>query len=146
MENSLKGLILAAGVVITCVVVGLGFYLSREASNSGNEAISQIAGMTAEYGDVSKTMYENVTVSGNEVLAAINKFSSDISDGTLTVTVYTGKKTRTAGGITFSKDSFDIASSKTKTSVNYINPTGSFDGEIVRDDNGAVSQILFTQK
>ena len=31
MENSLKGLILAAGTIITCVVISLAFYISREA-------------------------------------------------------------------------------------------------------------------
>ena len=28
MENSLKGLILAAGTIITCVVISLGFFIS----------------------------------------------------------------------------------------------------------------------
>lgn len=146
MENSLKGLILAAGVVITCVVVGLGFYLSREATNSGNEAISQIAGMTAEYGDVSKTMYENVTVSGNEVLAAITKFEDEISNGDLSVTVFTGKKNKASGGITFTKTGCDISGAKQKSSASYINPSGSFSGEVIRDGNGAVTEIQFTQR
>ena len=33
MENSLKGLILAAGTIITCVVISLAFYISREAGS-----------------------------------------------------------------------------------------------------------------
>jgi hypothetical protein len=34
MENSLKGLILAAGTIITCVVITLAFYISREAKQT----------------------------------------------------------------------------------------------------------------
>lgn len=36
MENSLKALILAAGTVITCVVITLGFYLSKEAQSTAS--------------------------------------------------------------------------------------------------------------
>ena len=31
MENSLKGLMLAAGIIITCIIISLGFYIAREA-------------------------------------------------------------------------------------------------------------------
>ncbi len=146
MENSLKGLILAAGVVITCIVVGLGFYLSREASNSGNEAISQIAGMTAEYSEIEKTMYDNTVVSGNEVISAISKFDDEISEGSFTITVYTGKKDEKSGGISFDSKSCDISSTKAKNSTNYINPEGRFNGEIIRDENGMISSLVFRQK
>ena len=33
MENSLKGLMLAAGIIITCIIISFGFYMAREASD-----------------------------------------------------------------------------------------------------------------
>lgn len=146
MENSLKGLILAAGVVITCIVVGLGFYLSREASNSGNKAISQISEMTAEYGEIEKIMYDDTVVSGNEVLSAISKFEDDINEGVMTVTVFTGKSSDDSDGISFNNKSCDLASVKKKADTSYINPSGSFRGEITRDDNGVITGLIFRQE
>ena len=34
MENSLKGLMLAAGIIITCIIISLGFYIARELGRS----------------------------------------------------------------------------------------------------------------
>ena len=34
MENSLKGLLLAAGTIITCIIISLGFYIAREAKDT----------------------------------------------------------------------------------------------------------------
>ena len=77
MDNSLKGLILSAGVVITCIVVGLGFYISREAKNTSNNGISQITAINSEFMDVDKTMYDGTKVSGREVAKVIQKYESE---------------------------------------------------------------------
>ncbi|RGS63463.1 hypothetical protein DWX81_15600 [Roseburia inulinivorans] len=37
MENSLKGLMLAAGIIITCIIISLGFYIAREARDTASE-------------------------------------------------------------------------------------------------------------
>ena len=39
MENSLKGLMLAAGIIITCIIISLGFYIAREARDTASEGI-----------------------------------------------------------------------------------------------------------
>ena len=64
MENSLKGLILAAGTIITCIVIGLGFYIAREARDTASSGAGQINKLNAEFADTSKTMYEGTEVSG----------------------------------------------------------------------------------
>ncbi len=43
MENSLKGLLLAAGTIITCVIIGLGFYIAREARDTAANGAGQIS-------------------------------------------------------------------------------------------------------
>ncbi len=71
MENSLKGLMLAAGIIITCIIISLGFYIAREARDTASEGTGQINQLQAEFTDASKTMYDGTEVSGSEVLNVI---------------------------------------------------------------------------
>ena len=48
MENSLKGLMLAAGIIITCIIISLGFYIAREARDTASEGTGQINQLQAE--------------------------------------------------------------------------------------------------
>lgn len=146
MDNSLKGLILAAGVIITCLVVGLGFYISREAKNTSSNGISQITSMNGEYQDVNKTMYDGVTVSGREVLKVIEKYREELSKGDFTIAVYTGKKGTEKGGIIFNTQNYSTSEARKIKSDSYINPDGSFVGELSQDENGAISRLSFTQQ
>ena len=146
MDNSLKGLMLAAGVVITCIVVGLGFYISREAKNTSSGGISQITRMNSEYQDISKTMYDGIKVSGREVVEAIEKYTSEVSDGNFTITVYTGKKGEKTDGIVFDKNNYPLDLTKDKKDENYINPDGNFLGETTCDENGVVTKMKFVQQ
>ncbi len=144
MDNSLKGLILSAGVVITCIVVGLGFYISREAKNTSNNGISQITAINSEFMDVDKTMYDGTKVSGREVAKVIQKYESELTSETITIVVYTGKMPATGTGIIFDKTNTAIATDV--TSEKYINPDASFLGAFITDDNGVVTKLTFTQQ
>lgn len=146
MDNSLKGLMLAAGVVITCIVVGLGFYISREAKNTSSGGISQITNMNSEYQDISKTMYDGIKVSGREVVEAIEKYESEIGEGDFSIVVFTGKKTSDTGGITFDSKNYPYKETKQKKNANYINPDGNFLGETIIDSNGVVTTMTFVQQ
>lgn len=66
MENSLKGLMLAAGIIITCIIISLGFYIAMGGERyclGGNWADQSAAGQ--EFTDASKTMYDGTEVSGS---------------------------------------------------------------------------------
>lgn len=148
MENSLKGLILAAGVIITCVVVGLGFYIAREARQTASSGAGEISSLNSEFSENDKTIYDGLTVSGNEVINAISKFDNE----SIAVKVITGKntscyintlndnETEIAG-----KSTATIANAKKSSNKEYINPNGKFLGEVLRDSNNAIIGIKFTQ-
>lgn len=144
MDNSLKGLMLAAGVIITCVVVGLGFYISRESRNASNSAGSLIAGMNSEYQDSDKTLYAGMQVSGREVLEAVGKLSDELNEDSFKIIVYTGKMAD-GKGIVFSSKEPNLEVTK-KGGASYINPNGIFIGEVIKDENGIVTQLIFKQK
>ena len=146
MENSLKGLMLAAGIIITCIIISLGFYIAREASDTASSGTGQINELQAEVSDTSKTMYENTEVSGSEVINVIRKFSDEM----IGVKVQTKKNTsyyiyqfNDTDGSLKNASSLDYKSAQNVTSSNYINPTGRFLGTVVRDANGTITGLSF---
>jgi hypothetical protein len=149
MENSLKGLMLAAGIIITCIIISLGFYIAREASDTASSGTGQINELQAEFSDMSKTMYDNTEVSGSEVINVIRKFSDEM----LGVKVQTMKNTsyyiyqfNDGDGSLKSASSLDYKSAQSVTSSNYINPTARFLGSVVRDANGTITGLTFVQQ
>ena len=149
MENSLKGLMLAAGIIITCIIISLGFYIAREASDTASSGTGQINELHAEFADTSKTMYENTEVSGSEVINVIRKFSDEM----IGIKVQTKKNTSyyiyqfsDSDGSLKNASSLDYKSAQNAASANYINPTGRFLGAVVRDANGTITGLSFVQQ
>lgn len=149
MENSLKGLTLAAGIIITCIIISLGFYVAREARDTATEGTGQIHALQAEFTETAKTMYDGTEVSGSEVLNVIRKFTSD----TMGILVCT-KKDSTYYNYRFDLDtgnlqeevSADYKIAQDATNEKYINPTARFEGAVVRDVNGTITGIVFMQE
>ena len=149
MENSLKGLMMAAGIIITCIIISLGFYIAREASDTASSGTGQINELQAEFADTSKMMYENTEVSGSEVINVIRKFGDEM----LGVKVQTKKYTsyyiyqfNDADGSLKGSSALDYKSAQVATNSNYINPTGRFLGAVVRDANGTITGLSFVQQ
>lgn len=149
MDNSLKGLILAAGVIITCLVVGIGFYISREASAAATNGTGQISRMNKEVAESDKVMYDGLNVTGSEVINAINKYKSeDISVKVTTkksVVYYNRLLTnndKELGG----ESSASVKNTQIITSPYYINQKAQFTGEILRDVNDTIIGISFVQQ
>lgn len=149
MENSLKGLMLAAGIIITCIIISLGFYIAREASDTASSGTGQINELKAEFADTSKTMYDNTEVSGSEVINVIRKFGDEM----IGVKVQTKKNTSyyiyqfsDTDGTLKNASSLDYKSAQNTASANYINPTGRFLGAVVRDANGTITGLSFVQQ
>lgn len=128
---------MAAGVIITCIVVGLGFFISREAKNVSDKGTNQLSAMNSQYDNVEYMMYDGLRVTGREVVNVIKSHgSSDVG-----ITVKTSKNNTT--GIIYTGTN-TIPSSK--GDANYINQSASFLGEVTRNDNGEVDGIVFTQQ
>lgn len=145
MENSLKGLLLAAGTVITCIIIGLGFYIAREARDTASSGAGQINRLNAEFMESDKVMYDGIQVSGSEVVNVINKFKND----ELCIEVKTKKSSTTYGYTNTSlteKSSHSIKETQNLKGNNYINPNGLFLGEVIRDTNNVIVGLLFTQQ
>ncbi len=149
MENSLKGLMLAAGTIITCLVVTLGFFISREAQDTATNGVSQISGLNSEFAASDKAIYDGAVVSGSEVLNVIKKYAND----TIGVYVETGKASmyynnefdlNSGDYKTDNSNTYTLATDNTKDT--YINPYGNFRGRVVTDGNNVVTGLEFIQE
>ncbi|WP_167957383.1 hypothetical protein [Anaerosporobacter faecicola] len=148
MDNSLKGLILAAGTIITCIVISLGFYISREARDTAASGAGQISKLNAEFNESDKVMYDGLNVSGSEVVNVINKFKN----GDIAIMVNTKKSSIYYDNVLDDKQtevigtsSASVKSAQNTLSTAYINPNAQFLGSIVRDVNYTIIGITFTQ-
>lgn len=148
MENSLKGLILAAGTIITCVVISLGFFISREAKDTASGGANQINQLNMEFSESDKAMYDGASVSGSEVISVIKKFKND----KVAILVKTNKS-NTAYGYNVNATSGELEGASNVSvdlaydegSNTYINPYASFRGNVIRDKNDVITGIVFNQ-
>lgn len=149
MDNSLKGLILAAGVIITCLIVGIGFYISREASAAATNGTGQISRMNKEVAESDKVMYDGLVVTGSEVINAINKYKSEdisVKVATKKSTVYYNRLLTSSDKELGGESSSSVKNTQTITSTYYINQKAQFTGEILRDVNDTIIGISFVQQ
>lgn len=152
MDNALKGLILAAGTVITCIVVSLGFFIARGARDTATAAYGQMNKLNAEFNESDKIMYDGLPVPGSEVINVINKYRNEV----FSVMVVTKKSTNTYNynmtidgsnvGNLGNTSSESVKSTTNVKSDAYINQNGQFLGETIRDANNVIIGIKFTQQ
>lgn len=148
MENSLKGLMLAAGTIVTCLIISLGFFIAKEAKDSATTGANQISKLNNEFLENDKVIYDATEVSGSEVINVIRKFRNE----TMGVIVTTKKQTtsyhysvdESTGKLSKSANT-EYKAGKAVTDNDYINPTARFTGKIIRDANQTIVGIKFTQ-
>jgi DNA integrity scanning protein DisA with diadenylate cyclase activity len=148
MENSLKGLILAAGTIITCLVITLGFYLSKEAQSTASTGTSKIGRINTEFAESDKTIYDGVKVSGSEVVNAIKKMSEEeigVYVETNSASTYYGYVFNSESGELKGKSENVYNANIDNTSSEYINPYAMFMGKIIRNSNNVIIGIEFRQ-
>ncbi|HEX2945643.1 MAG TPA: hypothetical protein VHT96_06785 [Clostridia bacterium] len=153
MENATKAILFGAAIVITLVLVSLGFLLLNNATGSVNQQVSDMEQQKQEVLDQKYTKYDGKVVSGSEVLSALEEFKDD----GISILVKTKRSTGvgtyyywmlgTSDVITTSSGAIDtLDDAKDKTDTTYINPSGKFDAKVLTDTNKAITGISFTQQ
>lgn len=151
MNNGLKALLIAAGIIITCIVAGLAFQNTREGKAQASSAFAQFNTTMSEYQDLGKSMYDGLLVSGAEVRRLIENCIT--SKEYVQIWVVTGDGVE-KGYVyeNFDKDSKKLSKetkelpADDKGSDGYINTRAVFLGSIVKDSNGVIVQIGFEQQ
>lgn len=164
-ENSSIGFWkIAVTVLLAAVLIGMVFLIARQGKSIVNEKLEVINHALSENQSDGYMIYDNTKVSGNEVLNVIKR-AVDRQE-CLAIRVITGMNqsgTRIQGTdynyefislseenmVTKIKDAVNQPipnRSREITNENYVNPAGIFRGEIVRDANGILIAIVFTQE
>lgn len=157
MENSLKAIIIGAGVVITMAVVSIGFILMRSGQNTAMNTISRLERLNTELSESQYTIYDGMEVSGSEVVNTIRRFKDEY----VGIKVLTNKNKASDGkwyihSVTLIKNNRgeidpggtvgNISELMNEESNEYVNPNGIFTGTVIRDENGRIVALVFTQK
>jgi hypothetical protein len=142
-DNGLKALILAAGVLITCLVLSIGFNFSNESQAISASSTEQLVDFANELSDSDIKMYDGLDVTGSDVVNFIKRELSDYSSSEI-APVYVYVKT-TNGENTYYNGEY-ISNIQNFTTTKYIKPTSKFIGDIVRDANEVIIGVKFIQK
>lgn len=138
MNNGLKALLIAASTIITCIIVGLGFTMAREAKQIGNYVVEELHHYrsTVEERDLMK--YDGVVVYGSDVVNLMKKELSETENG-FEVTICDGGKKYSY------KSSAEAENAQDTERAEYIRPTSKYTGKVVRNKNEVIVEIVFTR-
>lgn len=127
-----------AGWVITNLNSGSSFV------DSGNK---KMVTMATQLEENDYTKYDGVVVAGSDVISFIKSQISQDAEICVEVITSSGNTAYLyTDGTLATKSTAKMASTTSKKSSAYINPTGSFLGAITRNAAGAITYISFTQQ
>lgn len=143
ITDSVKILIFAATVIITCILVALGFQVASVAREIGNNAILQMADINNDLQSSDIKRYDQAEVYGSDVVNCIKKYLgdyhlSDVAPIYIAVKTSLSEQTYTNGGF--------IKEIKNFTNTRYVKPTAVFIGSVEKNDNNVILGITFVQK
>lgn len=157
MNNASSALKVAAGIFLTIALITIVVLLFVSAQEATKTAQNNFSDIQRELSQATFTVYDSTTVSGNQVLNALRKYSNKDQFG---IQVITGKNTSgtwykhtvnlTAGSPTYGSiipgtPAGTLAKAIDEASNDYVNPSGRFKANIVIDSNNVVRGIKFEQ-
>lgn len=139
MNHGLKALLLAASTIITCIVVGLGFQMAEEAKRLGNYVVEDMYRYRTAMEEQDIMKYDGVTVYGADV---VNLMKQELSDRKTGFSVVVSD-----GSMSYSYEVWeDIGKAGRPEMEQYILPAAEFTGEVKRNENGVIVQVIFKKK
>lgn len=136
MNHGLKALLIAASTIITCIIVGLGFSMAREAKQIGNYVVKELHSYRVAVEEQDYTKYDGVTVYGTDVVNLM-KYIVSVKESGICVAV------EGRGESLIYETEEDINKAQEIGSVYYIVPTAEYTGEVKRNQNDVIVEIRF---
>jgi hypothetical protein len=160
MNNASTALKVSAGIFLTIALITIVVVLFISAQEATKSAQNNFADIQTEMSQASFTVYDNTTVSGSQVLNALRKFQDK---GEFGVQVATGKNTSGSwyfenintivgagntgyGSVTGTVPSGSIANASLEANNDYVNPSGKFIANVIKDNSNVIRGITFKQK
>ncbi|MHA0855271.1 ABC transporter permease [Paenibacillus sp. CMAA1364] len=160
MNNASSALKVSAGIFLTIALITIVVVLFISAQEATKTAQSSFADIQTEMSQASFTVYDNTTVSGSQVLNALRKFKDKEQFG---VEVRTGKNTTGSwyferintlnnpgesdyGSVMNTGATGQITRASNESENDYVNPSGKFEAQVVKDNSNVIRAITFKQK
>lgn len=139
----MKLLVTAASLILTCIVIGIGFINFRQSKAMTNLTASKLAHFQMELIQSEIKGYDGLEVRGSDVINFYKKHFLEIKAGgsePFSMTVKTSLKTNTY------KDGTYLSKLKDSATLYYIKPSIKFIGIVKSNDNGIIINVTFEQK
>jgi hypothetical protein len=158
MNNASSALKVAAGIFLTIALITIVVILFVSAQEATKTAQNNFSDIQTELSQASFTVYDDTTISGSQVINALRKFKDREQFG---IEVKTGKNSKGQwyGNVLRVSDSdsvwdygsvigekIGIINNTWNEKLNeYVNPSGKFKAQVVKDNSNVVRGLIFTQ-
>lgn len=159
MSNAQKALVMAAGIFLAIALITIAVVLFTSAQEATKTAQNNFSSIQTELSQTAFTVYDNTMVSGSQVVNALRKFSDEDQFG---IQVTTGKnpagqwygKVINTGvpvdsvtyGSVVGPAPGSLADAIDEADPDYVNPSGKFKAQLVKDSSNVIRGIIFLQQ
>ena len=159
MSNAQKALVMAAGIFLAIALITIAVVLFTSAQEATKTAQNNFSSIQTELSQTAFTVYDNTMVSGSQVVNALRKFSDEDQFG---IQVTTGKnpagqwygKVINTGvpvdsvtyGSVVGPGPGGLADAINEADPDYVNPSGKFRAQLVKDSSNVIRGIVFLQQ
>lgn len=143
MSDATKIMLMSAGVIITCLLVWLGFNMANTAKQIGETTTSQMSELNNDLKDSDIKKFDGLEVRGSEVINFIKKYLGDYEIGDMApicVNVKTDKSEYKH------VNNEKVSNIKNFADNYYIKPTAVFLGEVIINENDIIEGVNFNQQ
>lgn len=140
-----------AVLFLTLALIAIAVNVFSPATEAAKTATTDFSAVTTELKDQKYLIFDNTTISGSQVVNALRKFSAEAEAGNIGIRIKTGRGTDTWYYNTVSSDGNSLTPAGKPINVNnstkseYVNPSGMFKANIIRDSNSVIRAIEFIQ-
>lgn len=142
LTDATKMLLMAAAIIITCLIVYVGMSVARSAQDLGKNANKQISKLDKDISNSGIMAFDNEIVNGSEVANLIREQLSSYAVGER-APIYIEVHTDTLRKYTNKEH---LANIRDFTHAYYIKPTARFKGEVIFNDNDVIIGVKFEQQ
>lgn len=140
----MKLFLIAAGTIITLIVVTITFNLVNQAQQLDRVASDGVSDIYNNIDSSEITMYDGVIVYGSDVVNVIKKqLSSYSSSETATITITVITSTSPLVSYSYTNSTY-ITNIQDFTDSRYIKPMNKFIGTVTYNGNGVITTLTFT--
>lgn len=143
VSEAVKFLLMSATLLITCSLIGLGFYVFGNSKRLGSTVTNQIVDLNNELTQSDIMKYDGLEVSGSDVINFIKKYLGDYGkeeSGPFSIVIEKGSN------IDIHKNKEYIHLITDFTNSYYIKPTNKFMGSVEKNENLVIVSVKFSRK